>query len=87
MNKKKIEQIIFQIKKNLPQEIRDLGSDFEKKIYEILQEQLRKLNFVSEEKFNIHTESLLEIQKKIQHIENRLNKIEKYSKSKNLAIK
>ncbi|WMY95456.1 MAG: accessory factor UbiK family protein [Arsenophonus sp.] len=87
MDKKKIEQIIFQIKKNLPQEIRDLGSDFEKKIHEILQEQLKKLNFVSKEKFNMHTESVLKIHKKMQCIENRLNKLEKRFKSKNLVTK
>ncbi|WMY97152.1 MAG: accessory factor UbiK family protein [Arsenophonus sp.] len=87
MDKKKIEQIIFKIKKNLPKEIKNLGSDFEKKIYEMLQEQLKKLNFVSEEKFNIYNKNFLKIYKKIQNIENRLDKIEKNSKNKNLTIK
>ncbi|WMY94805.1 MAG: accessory factor UbiK family protein [Arsenophonus sp.] len=87
MDKKKIEQIIFQIKKNLPQEIRNLGSDFEKKIYEILKKQLKKLNFVSQEKFNTQNKSLAIMRKKMLCIENRLKKIEKQNKSKHQETK
>ncbi len=87
MDKKKIEQIIFQIKKILPQEILDLGNDFEKKIYEIFKKQLRKLNFVSQEKFNTQNEILVAIRKKILRIENRLKKIEKHHKIKKLKTK
>ena len=48
---KKIEQIARQVHESMPKGLRDLGDDVEKKIRQVLQSQLTRLDLVSREEF------------------------------------
>ncbi|MGP1958706.1 MAG: ubiquinone biosynthesis accessory factor UbiK [Arsenophonus sp. NC-CH8-MAG3] len=74
---KKIEQVVRQIKETLPQEIRNLSEDLDKKLRGGLQYQLGKFNLVSREEFDIQTQILLKTREKIAQIEKRIEQLEK----------
>ncbi|SUC49530.1 Uncharacterized protein conserved in bacteria [Proteus mirabilis] len=73
---KKIEQVARQIQNVLPQGIKDLGDDIDKKIRAILQSQLNKLDLVNREEFDVQTQVLLRTREKLAHLEQRLNELE-----------
>lgn len=77
LDAKKIEQVVRQIKDTLPQGIRDLGEDLDKKLRAILQSQLGKLDLVSREEFDIQTQVLLRTREKIAQMEKRIEQLEK----------
>lgn len=77
LDAKKIEQVVRQIKDTLPQGIRDLGEDFDKKLRAILQSQLGKLDLVSREEFDIQTQVLLRTREKMAQMEKRIEQLEK----------
>ncbi|WP_032114522.1 accessory factor UbiK family protein [Candidatus Arsenophonus nilaparvatae] len=77
LDAKKIEQVVRQIKDTLPQGIRDLGEDFDKKLRAILQSQLGKLDLVSREEFDIQTQILLRTREKMAQMEKRIEQLEK----------
>lgn len=83
LDAKKIEQIVRQIKDSLPQGIRDLGQDLDKKLRATLQSQLGKLDLVSREEFDIQTQVLLRTREKIMQMEKRIKQLE----NKRLASK
>ena len=56
---KKIEQIARQVHESMPKGLRDLGEDVEKKIRQVLQSQLTRLDLVSREEFDVQTQVLL----------------------------
>ncbi|MGL4466626.1 MAG: ubiquinone biosynthesis accessory factor UbiK, partial [Plesiomonas shigelloides] len=56
---KKIEQIARQVHESMPKGIRDFGEEAEKKIRQILQAQLAKLDVVNREEFDVQTQVLL----------------------------
>nr|VUD31727.1 Uncharacterized protein conserved in bacteria [Raoultella sp. NCTC 9187] len=53
---KKIEQIARQVHESMPKGLRDLGEDVEKKIRQVLQSQLTRLDLVSREEFDVQTQ-------------------------------
>nr|WP_237073923.1 accessory factor UbiK family protein [Proteus mirabilis] len=73
---KKIEQVARQIQNVLPQGIKDLGDDIDKKIRAILQSQLNKLDLVNREEFDVQTQVLLRTREKLARLEQRLNELE-----------
>ncbi|WJV63339.1 accessory factor UbiK family protein [Pectobacteriaceae bacterium C52] len=73
---KKIEQIARQVHKSMPKGIRELGEDVEKKIRQVLQSQLTKLNLVNREEFDIQTQVLLRTREKLAMLEQRLAELE-----------
>ncbi|MDR5616391.1 accessory factor UbiK family protein [Arsenophonus endosymbiont of Aphis craccivora] len=77
LDAKKIEQVVRQIKDTLPQGIRDLGEDLDKKLRAILQSQLGKLDLVSREEFDIQTQVLLRTREKMAQMEKRIEQLEK----------
>lgn len=77
LDAKKIEQVVRQIKDTLPQGIRDLGEDLDKKLRAILQSQLGKLDLVSREEFDIQTQVLLRTREKMAQMEKRIKQLEK----------
>uniref|UniRef100_A0A3B0LYQ2 Ubiquinone biosynthesis accessory factor UbiK n=1 Tax=Arsenophonus endosymbiont of Trialeurodes vaporariorum TaxID=235567 RepID=A0A3B0LYQ2_9GAMM len=77
LDAKKIEQVVRQIKDTLPQGIRDLGEDLDKKLRAILQSQLGKLDLVSREVFDIQTQVLLRTREKMAQMEKRIEQLEK----------
>ena len=76
LDPKKIEQVARQIQNVLPQGIKDLGDDIDKKIRAILQSQLNKLDLVNREEFDVHTQVLLRTREKLARLEQRLNELE-----------
>lgn len=77
LDAKKIEQVVRQIKDTLPQGIRDLGEDLDKKLRATLQSQLGKLDLVSREEFDIQTQVLLRTREKMIEMEKRIERLEK----------
>lgn len=74
---KKIEQIARQVHESMPKGIRDLGDDVEKKVRQVLQSQLTRLDMVSREEFDVQTQVLLRTREKLVLLEQRLNELEK----------
>ncbi|GKW16255.1 ubiquinone biosynthesis accessory factor UbiK [Pectobacterium actinidiae] len=73
---KKIEQIARQVHESMPKGIRELGDDVEKKIRQVLQAQLTRLDLVNREEFDIQTQVLLRTREKIAHLEQRMTELE-----------
>lgn len=78
---KKIEQIARQVHESMPKGLRDLGEDVEKKIRQVLQSQLTRLDLVSREEFDVQTQVLLRTREKLALLEQRLNDMENRSPS------
>ena len=78
---KKIEQIARQVHESMPKGLRDLGEDVEKKIRQVLQSQLTRLDLVSREEFDVQTQVLLRTREKLALLEQRLNDLENRSPS------
>ncbi|MDF7681870.1 accessory factor UbiK family protein [Enterobacteriaceae bacterium ESL0689] len=73
---KKIEQLARQIHESIPKSLRDFGEDMEKKIRQILQSQLTRLDLVSREEFDVQTEVLLRTREKLALLEQRMSQLE-----------
>ena len=73
---KKIEQIARQVHESMPKGLRDLGEDVEKKIRQVLQSQLTRLDLVSREEFDVQTQVLLRTREKLALLEQRTSDLE-----------
>ncbi|EKO3558208.1 accessory factor UbiK family protein [Vibrio metschnikovii] len=73
---KKLEQIAKQIHDSMPQPVKDLGSDVEQKVRQVIQGQLNKLDVVSREEFDVQTQVLLRTRQKLSDMEQKLNELE-----------
>lgn len=73
---KKIEQIARQVHESMPKGIRDLGDDVEKKVRQVIQSQLTRLDMVSREEFDVQTQVLLRTREKLALLEQRLSELE-----------
>ena len=78
---KKIEQIARQVHESMPKGLSHLGEDVEKKIRQVLQSQLTRLDLVSREEFDVQTQVLLRTREKLALLEQRLNDLENRSPS------
>ncbi|MEN0633582.1 ubiquinone biosynthesis accessory factor UbiK [Klebsiella aerogenes] len=76
---KKIEQIARQVHESMPKGLRDLGDDVEKKIRQVLQSQLTRLDLVSREEFDVQTQVLLRTREKLALLEQRISYLESRS--------
>ncbi|HEY2452350.1 MAG TPA: accessory factor UbiK family protein [Scandinavium sp.] len=76
---KKIEQIARQVHESMPQGLRDFGDDVEKKVRQVLQSQLTRLDLVSREEFDVQTQVLLRTREKLALLEQRLSDLESRS--------
>ncbi|WP_300004802.1 accessory factor UbiK family protein [uncultured Cedecea sp.] len=76
---KKIEQIARQVHESMPKGIRDLGDDVEKKVRQVIQSQLTRLDMVSREEFDVQTQVLLRTREKLALLEQRLTELENRS--------
>ncbi len=76
MTRKKIEQIARQVHESMPKGLRDLGEDVEKKIRQVLQSQLTRLDLVSREEFDVQTQVLLRTREKLALLEQRISDLE-----------
>ncbi|MFT7683965.1 ubiquinone biosynthesis accessory factor UbiK [Moritella dasanensis] len=73
----KLEEIAKQIHESLPSSVKSLGSEVEKKIHQVLQSQLNKLDLVNREEFEVQTKVLLRTREKLAALEARLTALEK----------
>lgn len=72
---KKIEQLARQVHESMPKGVREFGDDVEKKIRQVLQSQLMRLDLVSREEFDVQTQVLLRTREKIALLEQRLTEL------------
>lgn len=63
----------------MPKGLRDLGDDVEKKIRQVLQSQLTRLDLVSREEFDVQTQVLLRTREKLALLEQRISDLESRS--------
>lgn len=73
---KKIEQIARQVHESMPKGIRELGDDVEKKVRQVIQSQLTRMDMVSREEFDVQTQVLLRTREKLALLEQRLTELE-----------
>jgi hypothetical protein len=73
---KKLEEIAKQVHNSLPPGIRSMGEEAEKKIRQVLQAQLNKLDLVSREEFDVQTKVLLRTREKLVALESKLAQLE-----------
>ena len=73
---KKIEEMARQIHNALPPGIKSLGEEVDKKVKQVLQSQLNKLDMVSREEFDVQTKVLLRTREKLTALEAKLAQLE-----------
>ncbi len=73
---KKLEQIAKQIHDAMPQPVKELGSDVDQKVRQVIQGQLNKLDVVNREEFDVQTQVLLRTRQKLNELEAKLAEIE-----------
>lgn len=73
---KKIEQIARQVHESMPKGVREFGEDVEKKIRQVLQSQLTRLDLVNRGEFDAQTQVLLRTREKLVLLEQRLGELE-----------
>ncbi|MCL9782893.1 accessory factor UbiK family protein [Vibrio sp. S4M6] len=73
---KKLEQIAKQIHDSMPQPVKDLGTDVEQKVRQVIQGQLNKLDVVSREEFDVQTQVLMRTRQKLTEMEQKLSELE-----------
>jgi len=73
---KKIEQLARQVHEAMPKGFRDFGDDVEKKIRQVLQAQLTRMDLVNREEFDVQTQVLLRTREKLALLEQRLTELE-----------
>ena len=61
----------------LPPGLKSVGEEVDKKIKQVIQAQLLKLDVVSREEFDVQTKVLLRTREKLQALEEKLNQLEK----------
>ena len=73
---KKIEQIARQVHESMPKGLREFGDDMEKKVRQVIQSQLTRLDVVSREEFDVQTQVLLRTREKLALLEQRISELE-----------
>ncbi|MFD2179794.1 ubiquinone biosynthesis accessory factor UbiK [Veronia pacifica] len=74
---KKLEKVVRQIQDSMPTPVKELGADVEKKVREVIQAQLEKLDVVSREEFDVQTQVLLRTRQKLTEMEQKMEALEK----------
>lgn len=73
---KKIEEMARQVHNALPPGIRSLGEEADRKVRQVLQAQLNRLDMVSREEFEVQTKVLLRTREKLAELEAKLAQLE-----------
>lgn len=77
INPNKIEEMARSIQAALPPGLKSVGEEVDKKVKQVLQTQLMKLDLVSREEFDVQTKVLLRTREKLQALEEKLQQLEK----------
>lgn len=83
---KKIERLARQIHESLPKGIREFGGDVEKKIRQVLQAQLSRMELVNREEFDVQTQVLMRTREKLTLMEQRLAALESQTSQKTPSV-
>jgi len=75
-NPQKLEEIAKQVSEAVPSGIKDFGGEVDRKIKQVLQSQLGKLDVVSREEFDVQTNVLLRTREKLAEMEIKLTEFE-----------
>ncbi|OBT12931.1 cytoplasmic protein [Vibrio sp. UCD-FRSSP16_10] len=73
---KKLEQIAKQIHESMPQPVKNLGTDVDQKVRQVIQSQLNKLDVISREEFEVQTQVLLRTRQKLNEMEKKMADLE-----------
>ncbi len=76
INPNKIEEMARSIQAALPPGLKSVGEEVDKKVKQVLQAQLMKLDLVSREEFDVQTKVLLRTREKLQALEDKLQQLE-----------
>ena len=77
INPNKIEEMARSIQAALPPGLKSVGEEVDKKVKQVIQAQLMKLDLVSREEFDVQTKVLLRTREKLQALEDKLQQLEK----------
>lgn len=75
-NPQKLEEIAKQVSDALPEGVKNFGNDVDRKIKQVLQAQLNKLDMVSREEFDVQTHVLLRTREKLNEMEEKFAQLE-----------
>jgi len=75
-NPKKLEEIAKQVSDVIPESVKSVGSEVERKVKQVLQAQLQKLNMVSREEFDVQAKVLLRTREKLTALQKQVSEIE-----------
>ena len=75
-NPKKLEEIAKQVSDVMPEGVKSFGEDVDRKIKQVLQAQLGKLDMVSREEFDVQTHVLLRTREKLAEMEVKFTELE-----------
>ncbi|PKF62820.1 hypothetical protein CW745_05205 [Psychromonas sp. psych-6C06] len=75
-NPKKLEEIAKQVSDAMPTGVKSFGEDVDRKIKQVLQSQLGKLDMVSREEFDVQTHVLLRTREKLAEMEAKFAELE-----------
>ena len=73
INPNKIEEMARTIQAALPPGLKSVGEEVDKKVKQVIQAQLMKLDLVSREEFDVQTKVLLRTREKLQQLEKQLS--------------
>ena len=77
INPNKIEEMARTIQAASPPGLKSVGEEVDKKVKQVIQAQLMKLDLVSREEFDVQTKVLLRTREKLQALEDKLQQLEK----------
>ena len=75
-NPKKLEEIAKQVSDVMPASVKNIGEEVDRKIKQVLQAQLGKLDMVSREEFDVQTHVLLRTREKLAELESKFTALE-----------
>ena len=76
-NPQKLEEIAKQVSDAMPEGVKSFGNEVDRKIKQVLQAQLGKLDMVSREEFDVQTHVLLRTREKLNAMEDKIAQLEK----------
>tara|TARA_R110001583_G_scaffold51425_3_gene160599 strand:- start:2932 stop:3264 length:333 start_codon:yes stop_codon:yes gene_type:complete len=75
-NPQKLEEIAKQVSDAMPEGVKSFGNEIDRKIKQVLQAQLGKLDMVSREEFDVQTHVLLRTREKLNQMEEKFAQLE-----------
>lgn len=77
INPSKIEEMAKAIQSALPPGLKSVGEEVDRKVKQVIQAQLMKLDVVSREEFDVQTQVLMRTREKLHALEEKFSQLEK----------